>query len=84
MILQKSKEFNIDLNAKTTNGMTALHYAVRNGDTKLVEMIIQKSTECNIDLNAKNKYNQTAFGLACNHGYSKIVNMLNKNQQTLN
>ena len=82
MILQKSKEFNIDLNAKTTNGMTALHYAVKNGDTKLVEMIIQKSTECNIDLNAKNKNNQTALDLACKD--SKIVHMLNKNQQTLN
>ena len=53
MILQKSRHFNIDVNAKNQYGETAFHFACDNGQTEVAEMLIQKSREFNIDLNAK-------------------------------
>ena len=54
-LIQKSAEFNIDLNAKDKYGTdrmfdrTAFHLACENGHSKIVaEMLIQKSAELNI------------------------------------
>ena len=48
--MQKSVEFNIDLNAKDRHGKTGFDYVFRNGSSKMKKMIIQKSAELNIDL----------------------------------
>ena len=56
--MQKSAEFNIDLNAKDENGKTGFQRACENF-TKLAEILIQKSTELDIDLNAKDNSGKT-------------------------
>ena len=53
--LQKSDEFNIDLNTKDIVGKTAFHLACNNGHSKIAEMLMQKSVKFNIDLNTKDK-----------------------------
>ena len=74
MLIQKSAELNIDLNAKDRMfDRTAFHLACENGHSKIAEMLIQKSAEFNIELNAKDKYGTTAFHLACENGHSKIA-----------
>ena len=35
MLVQKSDEFNIDLNAKDINGKTAFHWACKEGEKKM-------------------------------------------------
>ena len=53
LIVQKSAEFNIDLDAKTDNGMTAFHFSCQAGHFKIAELIMKKSAEFKIDLNTK-------------------------------
>ena len=42
-LVQKSIEFNINLNATTIRGKTGYDYAIENGHTKIVDMLRQKS-----------------------------------------
>merc|ERR1712062_138510 len=74
-----SKEFGIDLNAKSNNGNTALHVACRDGQTETAQLIIQNSKEFGIDLNAKNNHGWTALHWACFYGRTEIVQMILKN-----
>ena len=48
MILEKSEDMNIQLNAKGVNDWTAFHLACRNGQTKIVEMLLKKAVGFNI------------------------------------
>ena len=49
MLIQKSTELNIDLNAKhMLFDRTAFHLACENGHSKIAKMLIQKSAEFNI------------------------------------
>ena len=80
MLMQKSAEFGINLNAKDNiSGRTAFHLACAFGKTEIARMIVQKSTELNIELNNKNRYGWTAFQLASNHGRVDIVDMMIEN-----
>ena len=49
--MQKSLEFNIQLNAKDRSGRTAFHRVCCKGRSKIAEMLILKSAEFDIDLN---------------------------------
>ena len=53
MLIQKSAEFNIDLNAKDEDGMTAFHLACTRGRKNIVEMIIDNAESFKIDLTKK-------------------------------
>lgn len=53
MFIQKSIEFNIDLNAKDMNGQTAFQLACLYGHLDTVEILIKNSRQFNIDLNIK-------------------------------
>ena len=50
MIMNKSAEFNIYLNAKDRYGQTAFYKACKEGQSKIAEMIIKKSGELNGDV----------------------------------
>ena len=50
MILEKSEDMNIQLNAKGVNDWTAFHLASKNGQTKIVEMLLKKAVEFNIEV----------------------------------
>ena len=39
MLIKKSVEFKIDLNAKDQSGNTGFHVAIKNGHMKIVEML---------------------------------------------
>ena len=48
MLLQKSVELNIELNAKDQYGMIGFHWACMYGNSKIAMMLMQKSGELNI------------------------------------
>ena len=82
MILNKSDEFKIDLNAKDDNGETAFILACKR-DSVIVEVMIKKSSELSIDLHAKNIWGDTAFHVACRNKRIWIVEMMITNAETM-
>ena len=71
LLIEKSNELNIDLNAKNKEGQTGFHiscYQGYDGHLEIVKMLIQKSDEIKLELNAKDKAGHTAFHLACKDG----------------
>ena len=79
MILLKSAEYGIDLNAKDRFGKTAFHFACSNVNLDMAQMLMQRSAEFNIDLNVKDIRGETGFHLAvvyCNELDMKGVEML--------
>ena len=59
----------IDVNAKNSEGYTALILASSNGHKEIVEMLLEKGA----DVNAKDKYNATALIKASSNGHTEIV-----------
>ena len=84
MLIQKAAEFNIELNGKNLNGLTAFHLACENGYSETAELLMQKSTELNIELNAKDKDGRTAFHLACKNGRFRIAELVIQKPAELN
>ena len=76
MLIQKSVEFKIDLNAKDFGGFTAFENACLSGHTKIVEMLLEKSDEFNIVFKPNNNFKQTAFHLACLKGNTETAEFL--------
>ena len=76
LIIQSSKDFGIDLNAKDNDGNTALHWACRFGLTEIAQLLIQSSKDFGIDLNAKNDNGLTALHEACIDGQTETVQLL--------
>ena len=70
LMIRKSVELNIDLNAKDRHGKNGYHYACESGHVKIVELLIKNSVECNINLNAKDRGDsgRTGFHFACSSG----------------
>ena len=76
MLVQKSAQFNIDLNAKDRFGWTPFHDACIFGHVKTVEILMQKSAEFNIELNTKSFSGWTPLHSTCREGHAKIAEML--------
>ena len=76
VLIQKSKEFKVDVNMKDELDKTPFHHACIHGYFEIVELMFQKSTEFKIDLNAKDNCQMTGLHHACNHGCTKIAEML--------
>ena len=68
ILIQKSVELSIDLNAKDSLNDTAFHLACMDANSKIAEILIQKSDEFDIELNAKDADGLTAFHSACREG----------------
>ena len=64
----------IDVNAAEPDGTTALHWAVRNDDTKLVDQLIRAGANAK----AQNRYGVTPIALACENGSALVVERLLK------
>ena len=58
-----------NVNAKNSDGYTALILASSNGRTEIVAMLLEKGA----DVNAKDKYNATALIKASSNGHTEIV-----------
>lgn len=63
ILVKKSLNLKVNLNAKDKNGKTGLHLACINGHSKIIEMLIENSVEQNIDLNSKDEDGRTTFHL---------------------
>ena len=57
----------------TTNGSTALHFAVRRGNDQVAELLVQHAK---VDVNSKDSAHMTALHLACVSGNATISKML--------
>ena len=83
MIIQNSKELDLDLNDGWNDGNTAFQLACLNGHLKVAENIVQESANFNINLNTgkfldegNEGHENTGFQLACKKGHLKLVEML--------
>ena len=89
LLIQKSLDNNIDLDAKDSYGMTPFHWACRRGQSEVTKMLIQHSTKYGIDLNSKDNSGRTAFHFACEQNYCEksklgLVEMLLNYSATYN
>ena len=76
MLINKSFELNIDLNAKTDAGYTSFHFACMNGRTNIVEMMIENAENFKIDVNAKTAAGYTGFQIAGQYGKIDVVQLI--------
>ena len=76
MLIQKSTEFNIDLNARDEDGKTAFHFACRYGRKDVVEMMVYNTDFFKIDLKAKDKHGKTGFQYAKEQRRNDIVDII--------
>ena len=76
MLITNSKDFNIDLNAKTKYGKTGFHLACTLGHKAIVELIVDNSKYFNIDLTARDQDGQTGYQIAQKQGKYEIVLLL--------
>ena len=81
LIIQSSKEFSIDLNAKDDEGDTALHRACIIGHTETVQIILENWKEFGIDIRAQDNDGKTALDRIDEEDgeeYDEIKKMLEK------
>ena len=76
ILLEDSKNLEIDFNAKGNSGMTVFMLACQLGLKEVVKLFLDYSQSKNIDLNAKNSDGWTAFFFACYSGGPEIVKLL--------
>src|SRR5262245_8179675 len=69
-LLQKK----VDVNVPEADGTTALHWAVRNDDAKLVDQLIRAGANAKVE----NRYGVTPIALACENGSAPVVERLLK------
>jgi ankyrin repeat protein len=61
-----------DINTRSENGMTPLHWAARFGRQEVVELLITKGA----DVNAMSKYSGTPLCLAAQDGHKMVAEVL--------
>ena len=77
----ENSEKDIDLNARSNGGVTALMHACYNGHRDIVQLLLDNS-ERNIDLNARDDVGWTPFLLACKYGHRNVVQLLVEHSKT--
>ena len=78
LLIQKSTKFNIDLNAKDEDGMTAFHSACFWGEKAVVEVLMKNSEIYKIDLISTNRDGRTGFQCAKLRKKNSVVNVIEK------
>ena len=79
LLLENADNLNIDLNARTRAGWTALMYACASGNPDIVKLFLDYSGPIEIDVNARTprRYNgQTAYKIASRDGNTAVLNLL--------
>ena len=66
-------KYGVDINAQDNYGMTALHYAVKNGRTEVVELLLANE---GVEANAPDNMGRTALYLAAEHGDTKTAELI--------
>ena len=80
MLIERSKEFDINLEPKNEEGNTPLHMASKRGHLQVVKLFMKKGQSMNL----KNIDGCTPLYLACSHGQKEIVELLLINSKDLN
>ena len=62
----------VDVNATSTDGSTALHWAAHNGDVRMADLLIRAGA----DLGAQSRYGVTPLYLACRVGSADVIDRL--------
>ena len=93
MIIQKSTEFNIDLNAKDKSGRTAFHWACLSGHgtkSSIMEMMLNNGESFKIDFTATDNMGKTGLQLAEDEDgkmrwgrNANIVNMIKRKMESI-
>ena len=78
MLMQKSKEFNIDLNSKSNDGWTAFHFACAYDKINIVEMMIDNAKSFKLDLLIKDNNGRTGFQCAKDCGSTDVVKIIKR------
>ena len=82
-LLQKSAEYNIDLNAKNSYGWTAFHFACFYGRAQIVDNIIKIKDRFKIDVKAKTNIGRTGFQLAKIEKNHDVINLIKRKMPSL-
>mgnify|MGYP001318702270 FL=1 len=84
LLLEKSFEAGIDVNAKCKRIKTGFMLACKNGHLKITKLLMEESIDTmSIDFNAKDDLGNTAFGHACINGHSDLAKHLMENSTIL-
>ena len=76
LMIESSKKYGIDLNARDEQGGTGFHDACGNDNKEVVELMIRSSKEYGIDLNVRKNSAKTAFHEACTYGTPEIAELM--------
>ena len=83
MLLQKSAELNIHLNAKNLDGWTGFHQACYNGMTTTVERMMDNAESFKLELTAKTRYGETGFQLAKQTKEYDVINLIKRKMPSI-
>lgn len=61
-----------DINTRTHDGYTPLHFAARSGNEAMVKTLLGLEA----DVNAKGKHGKTALHIAASHGHAPVIELL--------
>ena len=73
IMLQRTDQVGVDINAKNMYGETPLSYAANYGYEAIVKLLVE---EDNVEADSKNIYGTTPLSLAASCGYKSIVKLL--------
>jgi len=65
-------EGRVDIDAREPDGMAALHWAVRRGDTEMVDLLVRAGA----NVNAVTRYGVTPLSLAAREGHAELLERL--------
>ena len=82
LLMNSSKTFGIDLNARDDYGETGFMKACLKGQTEIVNILINSSEPFGIDINARDDEGETGFMKACWKGQTEIVKLMMKSSKT--
>lgn len=71
-----SEDENLDVKVQDADGMTALHYAVLNGYTRVVKALLARDDIDITDVNNRNRAGRTVLQEAIERGHNDIVKLL--------
>ena len=78
MIIEKSQDFNIELNARGLDGRTGFHLVCQSGLTKTIECMIDNSVLFGIDLTIKDIWGRSGFQLAVDSQQENVINLIKR------
>ena len=78
ILITKSANLKIDLNARNRYGQTAFHYACHRGRRDIVAMMIEHAESLKLNFKIKDMIGETAFQIAKNYGKLDIVDLIKK------